>query len=129
MALLRTMRGIIRALAMCFVIAQFAGVVASPLAHAHSAPAMAAAHADHQRTDHRHASGHDHQGCPHQSPGQCGDQAGYCCALHAFFAGVLPPVLDIDAVTFVGQRLAPQPTAVFAGLGPGRLDRPPRPLL
>jgi hypothetical protein len=124
MGQLRTMRGFIRALAMFFIIAQFAGVVSSPLAHAHAAPTMVATHADH-----RHEYSHDHQGCPQQDRGQCGDQADYCCALHAFFAGVLPPAVAIDAVNFVGQRLAPQPSTVVAGLGPGRLDRPPRPLL
>jgi hypothetical protein len=129
MALLRTMRGFVCALAMAFVIAQFAGVVSSPLAHAHAAPAMTAAHADHGRADHAHAQSHNHQGCPHQDHGQCGDRADYCCALHAFFAGVLPPAVAIDGVSFIRQRLTLRPAAAVAGLTPSRLDRPPRPLL
>jgi hypothetical protein len=139
MALLRTMRGFIRALAMAFVIAQFAGVVSSPLAHAHAGPAMTTAQADHGHAndalvdhahlDHARGLTHNHQGCPHQDHGRCGDRADYCCALHAFFAGVLPPAVAIDAVSFIRQRLTLQPTAAVGGVAPSRLDRPPRPLL
>jgi hypothetical protein len=124
MGQLRTMRGFVRTLVMLFVIAQFAGVVSSPMAHAHPASATATAHADHRRVH-----SHDHQGRAHEDHGQCGDQADYCCALHAFFAGVIPPAIAIDAVNFVDLRLTPQPNTMVAGLGPGRLDRPPRPLL
>jgi hypothetical protein len=115
-----------------FVLAQFAGVVSSPLAQARAAAGAAVSHHSHHRTDGHHsdgvrADGHHHDGCAHPDGGAC-DHADYCCALHAFFAGILPPVAAIDNLITSGEMLRPALTDVALGLHPGRLDRPPRPL-
>jgi hypothetical protein len=111
-----------------FWVAQFSGVVSSPLAQAHSAVAAAVAHANHHHADGHHADGHRHDGCARPNAGACTDHADYCCALHAFFAGILPPAAAIDNVVIAGETLRPGVTEVALGLRPGRLDRPPRPL-
>jgi hypothetical protein len=120
---LRMIRRFVRVLVVLFVVAQFAGVVSSPLAMAHAAPSAAAAHVDHQ-----HADGHGRGGCPHRDGDRSGDRADYCCALHAFFAGILPPAIAVASADIVGERLLPQVTALGLGVNPGLLDRPPRPL-
>jgi hypothetical protein len=128
----RTKTHAIRLLVALFLVAQFAGVVSSPLANAHAAAGAAIAHATHHQADnhqdgsHR-ADGHRHDGCAHPDAGAC-DHADYCCALHAFFAGILPPTTAIDNAGIAGETLRPAVTDVALGLHPGRLDRPPRPL-
>lgn len=124
----RTMTFFVRVLVVLFLVAQFAGVVSSPLA---SADAFANAIASHAHHHHHHQHGHfqdfrsdaDHQG------DQGGDHVDHCCALHAFFAGVLPPVIALQTMDVVGQQLAADVADVVLGVAPGRLDRPPRPLL
>lgn len=130
----RTKTHAIRLLVALFLVAQFAGVVSSPLAQAHAAAGVAIAHAshhkavDHQAEGHR-ADGYRHDACAHPDAGACTDHADYCCALHAFFAGILPPAAAIDNAVIAGETLRPAVTDVALGLHPGRLDRPPRPLL
>jgi hypothetical protein len=111
-----------------FLVAQFAGVVSSPLSQAHAAAKAAIAHASHHQAGTDHADGHRHDGCAHPSAGACTDHADYCCALHAFFAGILPPAAAIDNAVVGGETLRPAVTEIALGLHPGRLDRPPRPL-
>jgi hypothetical protein len=118
----RTIPGFVRALIALFVLAQFAGVVSSPLATAHATVGAAVAHASHHHADSRHADHHRDHGCAHPGAGTC-DHADYCCALHAFFAGILPPATAIDNAAIAGEKLRPAVTDV----APGRLDRPPRP--
>jgi len=104
-----------------FVVAQFAGVVSSPRASAQPI-ANAAAHNDHQH-------GHDHADegkVPHH--GDRRNLADTCCALHAYFAGVLPPAILIETGSIIGESLAVDPDDQDHGMPPGRLDRPPRPL-
>jgi hypothetical protein len=74
-----TMRYFVRVLVALFLVAQFAGVVSSPLARAHAAPSALGAPAGHQ-----HAHGQGHGGCAHQDSRRDEDRADYCCALHAF---------------------------------------------
>jgi hypothetical protein len=124
-----------------FLAAQFAGVVASPLKQAHAAggPAVEPAghhhnhtgvghagvrHAGAERVSKHHADTRRHDGCVH--PDACTDHADYCCALHAFFAGILPPTAAIEHVVLTGERLRPAVTDIAPGLHPARLDRPPR---
>jgi hypothetical protein len=121
---LRMMTRFIRVLATLFVVAQFSGVVSSPLAQARPAGTVVTSH-----IDHRHMHGHDHGGCAQQDRHQCGDHADYCCALHAFFAGVLPPGVVMSDANIASERLPTQIADAAAGLNPDRLDRPPRPLL
>jgi hypothetical protein len=118
-----------------FLAAQFAGVVASPLTHATAGAAIADAghHHDgahhagkHEADGHRHADSHRHDGCAH--PDACPDHADYCCALHAFLAGILPPAAAIDNVVLAGETLRPAVTNVALGHQPGLIDRPPRSL-
>jgi hypothetical protein len=126
----------VRVLVALFLAAQFAGVVASPLAQAHAAIGAPVAPADdhHQGSAERanthqpqhSADSHRHNGCAH--PDACTDHADYCCALHAFFAGILPPVAVIDKAAGVGETLRPAMIDITPGLYPARLDRPPRPL-
>jgi hypothetical protein len=130
---LRTKARAIRLLVALFLVAQFAGVVSSPLAQAHAAAGVAIAHAshhkavDHQAEGHR-ADGYRHDACAHPDAGACTDHADYCCALHAFFAGILPPAAAIDNAVIAGGTLRPAVTDIALGLHPSRLDRPPRPL-
>ncbi len=109
----RTITRFVRVLVVLFLVAQFAGVVSSPLASAQAVPNAVASHAHHQ---HAHDQGRE-------------DRADHCCALHAFFVGVLLPVIAVDTVGVVGQRLAADLADIGFGVASGRLDRPPRPLL
>jgi len=127
----RTRARAIRLLVALFLVAQFAGVVSSPLKQAHAAAGAAIGHASHHQAGGHdagghHAGGHHHDGCAHPDAGAC-DHADYCCALHAFFAGILPPAAAIDNVVLASERLRPAGTDVALGLHPGRIDRPPRP--
>lgn len=121
---LRSITPFVRVLVALFLVAQFAGVISSPLASAQSTPTAATFHVH----DH-HAHNHSGQGTFHHHGDQSGDRADHCCALHAFFAGILPPVIAIETVGAVGERLAANLADVGQGVAPGRLDRPPRPLL
>jgi hypothetical protein len=117
-----------------FVLAQFAGVISSPLAQARTAAGAAISHVSHHRADGHHATahradGHRHNGCLHPDGSACPNHADYCCALHAFFAGILPPAAAIDDAVGGGEALRPAVSDIAPGLHPGRLDRPPRPLL
>jgi hypothetical protein len=102
-----------------FLVAQLAGVVSSPRAGAQPMPDAQHDHAHH---------GHHHDGtdAAHQ-PGDHGNLADSCCALHAYFAGVMPPIVAVKTAIVVGQRLAAGPDDQSGGVPPGRLDRPPRP--
>jgi hypothetical protein len=128
----RTIPRFVRALVALFVLAQFAGVISSPLAQARTASGASISHASHHHADGHHAAahsadGHRHNGCLHPDGSTCPDHADYCCALHAFFAGILPPAAAIANVGLASERLRPAVTDVALGLDPGRLDRPPRP--
>jgi hypothetical protein len=119
--LLRTIPGFVRLLVGLFLAAQLAGVVSSPRANAlPMGSAAAMQHLDEARDlgdygkSHRH---HDH-----------GNPADKCCALHAYFAGVLPPVIAIEAEGLTGQRLSVDPDDLVLGVLSARLERPPRPL-
>src|SRR5258708_34615392 len=85
----RTIRGFVRLLVALFVVAQFAGVVASPRANGQPMANAALAHDHHQ---HDHA---DEGKVPHHGD-HSGTLADTCCALHAYFAGILPPAVLID---------------------------------
>jgi hypothetical protein len=121
MSWFRAIKDLVRVLVALFVIAQFAGVVASPLA---SAEAFAKAAASRAHDHHAHLHDHDGKAVHHHSDGQL-DR---CCALHAFFAGVLPPVIELPAAVVQGQRFALNLADIAHGVAIGRLDRPPRPL-
>jgi uncharacterized membrane protein len=129
--LLRTISWFTRLLVGLFLVAQFAGVVSAPRANA--LPMMAAAaqtgvsHMDGVEV-HHHAQGHNDQGGLHDHHDRSGNPADTCCALHACFAGVLPPVIAIAAETVVGEPLCVRPDDLAPGAPGGRLDRPPRPL-
>jgi hypothetical protein len=106
-----------------FLVAQFAGVVSSPRANAQPVANAAAVHDHHQH-------GHDHAD-ERKSPvhgDHSGNLADTCCALHAYFAGVLPPAILIETESVIGESLAVDPDDQRRGVPPGRLDRPPRPL-
>ena len=119
----RTIRGFVRLLVALFLVAQFAGVVSSPRASAQPMASAAAAHDHHQH-------GHDHadQGNIPLHGDHSGNLADTCCALHAYFAGVLPPAVLIETESVIGESLAVDPDDRGRGRPPGRLDRPPRPL-
>jgi len=119
----RTIRGFVRLLVALFVVAQFAGVVSSPRA---SAQPIANAVATHDHHQHAHHSGDEGNG-PHPGDSSA-DLADSCCALHAYFTGVLPPAVAIETRSVDGQSLAVDPDDQERGIPPGRLDRPPRPL-
>jgi hypothetical protein len=126
MKLLRTIPGFVRLLVGLFLVAQFAGVVSSPRSSAMPLSTTLTAHdhshhhADH-RPDHPEQGKHDH----HDHGGTLADT---CCALHAYFAGVMPPVIAIATEGIIGEPLSVAPDNEAAGVSRGRLDRPPRPL-
>jgi hypothetical protein len=117
----RTIRGFVRLLVALFVVAQFAGVVSSPRANAQPIANAALAYDHHQ---HDHA---DEGKVPHHGD-HSGNLADTCCALHAYFAGILPPAVLVETGSAMGQSLAGAPDDQDRGMPPGRLDRPPRPL-
>ena len=120
----RTITRFVRVLVALFVVAQFAGVVSSPLASA-----QAFSNATTSQVHHQRANSEDCPGTAHHHGDQNGHYADYCCALHAFFAGLLPSVIAVDTANVLGERIAANLTDVGAGVDPDRLDRPPRPLL
>ena len=121
----RTITGFVRALIALFVVAQFAGVVSSPLA---STEAFANAIASHDQY-HKHAHFKEHGLDAEPKGDQNSGRVDHCCAVHAFFVGVLPPMIALQTMDVVGQELAADVADVVLGVAPGRLDRPPRPLL
>jgi hypothetical protein len=118
----RTIRGFVRLLVALFVVAQFAGVVSSPRAAAQPMANTVAAH-DH----HPHGHGHADTGKVHHHSDDSGNLADTCCALHAYFMGLLPGAIRIETKNVRGESLAVDPDDQGFGLTPGRLDRPPRP--
>ena len=116
----RTLFLFVRILVALFVLAQFAGVVSSPFTAAHASVITSAAHLHHlhahQDTSSKTPDEHEH-GLGH---------ADYCCALHAFFVGVLPLAIAIEVANGVGKQVFTGLDDVHRGVAPGRLDRPPR---
>lgn len=119
---LRNLSRLIRALGVLFLVAQLAGVVPFPVGHS-AAEAAVVSHVV------RHVSSDTGRAALHCSGHHCGDAADHCCALHAYFAGFPPPPVSLEAVEFLGQRFASRLTDISPGVVPGRLDRPPRPLV
>lgn len=117
MAWFRTITGFIRVLLPLFVAAQLAGVVSLSPTSAHAARDVSAA-------------AHHHHGEPGTSHHHHGDRTAHgadqCCALHGFFAGVLPPTVAVATFGVVQMRLIAALVEWRPGLAPGRLDRPPR---
>jgi hypothetical protein len=128
--LLRTIPGFVRLLVGLFLVAQFAGVVSSPRSSAMPLATASAAHDPshyaHDLADHMQS--HPDRGKPHDHRDHGGTLADTCCALHAYFAGVLPSVIAIATEGIIGEPLSVAPDNGAAGVSPGRLDRPPRPL-
>ena len=118
---LRTIPGFVYLLVNLFMVAQLSGVVSSPRSNA--PPEFVVAHSDGQHSHHGHV--HDHGATHHHDGANLADT---CCALHAYFAGVLPPIIAIETGRVSGTRLAALIDDEGRGIAPGRLDRPPRPL-
>ena len=123
MTWLRTIRCVVRPLVAAFLLAQLAGVVPSPHLDAPLTAGLPGSH------------GHHHEGFEHgggRAAHHDGDQdrggVDHCCALHAYFAAVLPPAIVTDTVAVVGKQLGVGTAQGGVGVPPGRLDRPPRPL-
>ncbi len=129
--LLRTIPWFTRLLVGLFLVAQFAGVVSAPRANAVPMTAAAsqtsASETDGFKVHHHAQDRHDQGGVrgPHDHGGNLADT---CCALHAWFAGVLPPIIAIAVETAIGEPLSVRPDDLAPGAPGGRLDRPPRPL-
>jgi hypothetical protein len=121
---LRTIPRFSRILVALFLVVQFAGVVSSPLASAEAFATAVASHTHHEHLQHpARSEGSQRHG------DEDNDHPDHCCALHAFLAGVLPPVIAVETVEAVGQRITANFVDIGVGLNPERLDRPPRPLL
>ncbi len=118
---LRTMRPFVRLLVALFMVAQFAGVVSSQRANA-EATALASLSPDHA---HHGSTGQTHE---HHHPDHGGNPADACCALHAYFVGVISPVVGVLTDWTAGETFVAGLVDKGPGLPPGRLDRPPRPL-
>jgi hypothetical protein len=127
--LLRTIPWFTRLLVGLFLAAQFSGMASPPRASA--LPATAAAPHGYVSADHHHrvsAQDHGSRGLPCGHHDQSGSPADTCCALHACFAGLLPPVVTIAAGTASSEQLSASPNDHAPGTPGNRLDRPPRPL-
>lgn len=140
---LRTIPRFVCVLVALFMAAQFAGVVSSPLALATENPTAAVSPMQHHHMDARDMGAHVMDASvmdAHDMDGHGGDakshshgdrsadhHADFCCGLHAFFAGVLPAVIAVEATGIVGQRFAVGLADIASGIDPRRLDRPPRP--
>lgn len=140
---LRTIPRFVCVLVALFMAAQFAGVVSSPLALAKENPTAAVSPMQHHHMDARDMGAHVMDASvmdAHDMDGHGGDakshshgdrsadhHADFCCGLHAFFAGVLPAVIAVEATGIVGQRFAVGLADIASGIDPRRLDRPPRP--
>jgi hypothetical protein len=118
---LRTMRPFVRLLVALFLVAQFAGVVSSQRANA-EATALASLSPDHA---HHSSTGQTHE---HHHRDHGGNPADACCALHAYFVGVISPLIGVVTDWTAGETLVAGLVDKEPGLPPGRLDRPPRPL-
>src|SRR5215475_12269424 len=128
MKLLRTIPGFVRLLVGLFLVAQFAGVVSSPRSGATALAATAASHEHHHMQGNAdHSQDHADRGKPHDHHDHSGARADTCCALHAYFAGVLPRMIAIKTATIVWEPFSIGPETQHPGVPPGRLDRPPRP--
>src|SRR5215470_6368778 len=110
---LRTIPSFVRLLVVLFSVAQFAGVVSSPRANAQPARDALASH-----THHQHVHEYGDEGKPHHHD-QAGNLADTCCALHAYFAGVLPAATAIETRSLSGEALAARPDDQALGVPPG----------
>jgi hypothetical protein len=113
----------VRLLVGLFLVAQFAGVVSSPRA---SALQLATAGVSHDH--HQHAHDHGDEAKPYDHHDHSGSLADTCCALHAYFSGILPRAIAIEAGSVIAEPLSVSPDTSALGVPPARLDRPPRPL-
>jgi hypothetical protein len=119
---LRTITSFVRVLVALFVITQFAGVVPSPLASAEAYAGAVALHVQHQ---HLHLLPDQRESADrHSNPS--GGHVDRCCALHAFFAGLLPSLVAIETTTPPAQQLLAHLAESRVGIVLGRLDRPPK---
>ena len=122
---LRTITSFIRVLVALFLIAQFAGVVPMSLASAGALGhpvAVASAVPDH------HVDGHSGHATFHHHGDQNGDRVDHCCALHAFFAAILPPPIAVHTEDVAGRRLVAELADAGRGVDLDQLGRPPRPV-
>jgi hypothetical protein len=119
---LRRLSGLVRLLVALFVVAQFSGVVSSPRGEA--APV---ANMDTAIIHHQHMHDHGEGMLPGHGTRDL-NLADVCCALHAYFVGVMPPLVTIETKNTIGEPLAVGPDDRRPGVASGRLDRPPRPL-
>jgi hypothetical protein len=120
---LRTIRPFVRLLVALFIVAQFAGVAPSPRAYAEATGSALASLPDEHA--HHHSMGQMHE---HHHADLGGNPADACCALHAYFVGIISPVIGVLTDWTVGETLVASLVDQEPGLPPGRLDRPPRPL-
>lgn len=119
---LRTIPRFVRVLVVLFLVAQFAGVVSSPLASTEAYADAVASRMHHQHIHHAESSA----AADHHADHNAG-HVDRCCALHVFFAGVLPAAIAAETKDVVGRQLTPGVIELGCGVEPGQLDRPPRP--
>ncbi|MGX9948531.1 hypothetical protein ACTG4Q_39265 (plasmid) [Bradyrhizobium denitrificans] len=116
---LRRQRGFVRILLVVMLTVQFAGVLASPLAHA--SPAFNGAH---QIVHHQHV--HGTAGLPHQQRDHKAAFSEHCCALHAIFVGIIAQAAVPETRIASFTRIALATEAAQHVSAASRLDRPPR---
>ena len=119
---LRTIRGFVRVLLVAFVVAQFAGVNSLPLASAETGSSAVAWHVHHQ-----HLQGAEHGVAGHHHGDHKAPFTEHCCALHAFFVGIVCLAVDIESLAVSSTRLTPAADISRPIQTAARLDRPPRP--
>lgn len=124
----RTLPRLVRLLVGVLVLAQFSGVVSSPRLHADPIASAVFSHNGQAVGLEPPPAAHHHNGGDHgASHRDSSNPADTCCALHAYFAGVIPKLMAIETIMFIGERLAVNADDQQIGVPPGRLERPPRP--
>jgi hypothetical protein len=119
----RTIPRLVRALVALFVLSQFAGVVSSPFTGTQASASTTA-----PRTHHHHEHHYSGRGTQDEHGDHSARHADYCCALHAFFTGLLPPLFAVEPDSLTGCRFDVDFTDIVISVEPARLDRPPKPL-
>jgi hypothetical protein len=117
------MRRWVQILVALFFVAQFAGVVPSPLADTQANARPVTSHVHHHQAHHDGGTTTaDHDGDQNRH------HADYCCGLHAFFVGLIPPAVAIETAGVVGGPVAARLPDIGPATDQSRLDRPPRPV-
>lgn len=121
---LRRMRSFVRILLAVLLAAQFAGVLASPLA-----AASLALNSSHQMAHGHHQHVHETTGFPNKNRDHKAAFSEHCCALHAIFVGIIAQAAVPETGIASFTRIMIRTDGALHASAARRLDRPPRSLV